>query len=84
MVSVTPVLFAAHKQCQGVEFWTSYFPVLQGAIEALPMADSGFPKRGDVNPWVWGKNLLFGKIFAENCMKMKEIGPEGPVSLAPY
>ena len=24
-----------------------------------------------------GENLLFGKIFAENCMKMKEIGPRG-------
>ena len=23
--------------------------------------------------WVWGKKLLFGKIFTENCMKMKEI-----------
>ena len=22
-------------------------------------------------------NLLFGKIFAENCMKMKEFGPRG-------
>ena len=24
-------------------------------------------------PWVWDKNLLFNKIFPENCMKMKEI-----------
>ena len=23
------------------------------------------------------QNLLFGKIVAENCMKMKEIGPGG-------
>ena len=23
------------------------------------------------NPWIWVKNLLFGKIFAENCKKMK-------------
>ena len=23
------------------------------------------------------KKLLFGKIFAENCMKIKEIGPRG-------
>ena len=29
------------------------------------------------NPSVLGKNLLFGKIFTENCMKMKEIGPRG-------
>ena len=27
------------------------------------------------NPKGWGANLLFGKIFLENCMKMKEIGP---------
>ena len=26
------------------------------------------------NPCVWGKNLLYGKIFATNYMKMKEIG----------
>ena len=33
------------------------------------------------------KNLLLGKIFAENCMKMKEIGQkgvEGSASLAPF
>ena len=24
---------------------------------------------------VWGKNLLLGKMFAENCQKMKEMGP---------
>ena len=23
----------------------------------------------------WGKNLLCGKTFAENCMKMKQVGP---------
>ena len=31
-----------------------------------------------------GVNLLFGKIFPENCMKMKEFGPRrGRASLAP-
>ena len=35
----------------------------------------GFPK-GGANPRM-GANLLFGKGFAENCMKMKEIRPEG-------
>ena len=39
-----------------------------------PVADPGFPRRGGANPRVPGKNLLFGKIFAENGMKMKEIG----------
>ena len=27
------------------------------------------------NPWVWAENLLFDKIFAENCMKINKIGP---------
>ena len=40
-----------------------------------------FPNVGG-NPWVWGENLLFGKIFAENCRRKKEIGPGG-ASLAP-
>ena len=31
---------------------------------------------GGANPWVWTKNLLFDKIFAENWMNMKEIGPK--------
>ena len=25
----------------------------------------------------WGANLLFGQIFTESCMKMKEFGPGG-------
>ena len=43
------------------------------------LADPRFPRRGGgaggANSCDWGKNLLFGKVFAENCMKMKEIGP---------
>ena len=31
------------------------------------------------NPCILGKNLLIGKIFAENCVKMKEIGARGVV-----
>ena len=37
----------------------------------------------EANPLVWSENLLFGKIFVENCIKMKEIGPRGGASLAP-
>ena len=44
-----------------VTIWNS----LQNAV-----VDPAFSRRdGGANPWVWGKNL------AENCMKMKEIGP---------
>ena len=37
---------------------------------------SRIPQMGD-NPWVWGKNLLFGNFFSKNWMKMKIIGPGG-------
>ena len=35
----------------------------------------------------WGTNLIFGKIFAENCMTMKEMDQEGariPIPHPPY
>ena len=38
---------------------------------------------GVTNPWGGGEILLFYKGFAENCMKMKEIGLEGRTSLDP-
>ena len=50
------------------------------------MADAGFPRRqgggeegaAGANPWEVDENILsFGKVFAENCMEMKEIGPRG-------
>ena len=42
------------------------------------IADLGFTRReggGGANTWEVDKNLLFGKIVAENCMKIKEIRP---------
>ena len=34
---------------------------------------------------LWDKNLLFGTMFLENCMKMKEIGLRGGrMFLAPH
>ena len=43
------------------------------------VADQGFPRPtgGGTNPRSGGKHLLFGNIFAENCMKIIEIGPRG-------
>ena len=45
--------------------------------------DIGFKKHVDiaVTALVHNKNLLFGKIFAENCMQLKEIGLRGGASL---
>ena len=36
-----------------------------------------FPRLESANSRNGGKSLLFGKIFAENCMQMKEIEPRG-------
>ena len=38
---------------------------------------------GGCQPQVWVENLLFGKIFTENCMKMKVMPPEGGVPNTP-
>ena len=40
-----------------------------------PVADPGFTRRvkGEPSP-KRGANLLFGKTFAKNCMKLTEIG----------
>ena len=37
---------------------------------------------GGANRLVLDKNLLFGKIFAKNCMEIKEIGLRGGVPSA--
>ena len=47
---------------------------------ALQWGIPDFPE-GSTNPSE-DVNLLFGKIIAENCIKMKEIGPKG-TSLVP-
>ena len=43
----------------------------------ITVADPGFSRGEGANPKSGCKNLLFGQIFPENCMKMKEIGPRG-------
>ena len=42
-------------------------------IQDFPDSWGGMGERGE--PMSFRQNLLFGKIFAENCVKMKEIGP---------
>ena len=41
----------------------------------MSVADPEFARQGVPTPKVGVENLLFGQIFPENCMKMKEIGP---------
>ena len=45
---------------------------------------SRISRGGGANPWDWDENLLFSKMFAENCMVWKKLDREaGRVSLAP-
>ena len=43
------------------------------------MADQEFPRKA-AKSLIWGKNLLFNDIFAENCLKLKEIVALGSAS----
>ena len=54
-----------------MRFTDSVFSMLQWRIQDF--------SDGGTSPWIWAKSLLFGKIFAENCMKMKEIALRGGI-----
>ena len=47
------------------------------------MGIQDFPDGAGGPTCVWAENLSFDKIFAKNCLKMKEIGPRGGASPAP-
>ena len=49
----------------------------------VSVVDPVYPKTGGAPTLSWGENLLVGKIFAENYMKMKEIGPGRGIPSAP-
>ena len=40
------------------------------------VADPGFPRRG-AKPWFGAKTCYSARFLPKNCMKLKEIGPEG-------
>ena len=49
-------------------------------MQNYAVADPGFPRREGVEaptPEFWPQNLLFDKVFTENCMNMKHIGRRG-------
>ena len=73
-IILNPVHFSPHK----------INIIKESNLTNKAVADPGFPRRvGGCQPLDSGQNLLFGKIFAENCMEIKEIGPgEGCTSLA--
>ena len=52
----------------------------QWRIQDFP---DGVGGRGSANLQGEGANLLFSKMFPENCMNMKEFGPRGGRILAP-
>ena len=73
-IILNPVHFSSHK----------INIIKESNLINKTVTDPGFSRRGrgGAKPWIWGKSLLFGKIFAENCMEIKEIGPgEGCTSL---
>ena len=61
----------SEKHCKEKQYNVFYF---NKELNIFTVADPGFARRRGANPWFWSKILLFGKGFAENCMKMKEIG----------
>ena len=74
LTEVNYTVFATSHATSAVNYKCMYTDV----TETWTVADPEFSRRGrGANPWDWGDNLLFGKIFAENCMKMKEIGSGG-------
>ena len=57
------------------------FTFMPNFFQLHTVADTGFPRRERADPGVWGKNPSFGKICAQNCMKVEEIGPGGFLDL---
>ena len=51
-----------------------FFILRDKTDQVFAVAVPGFP-RGGANPRGGGARQLFGIIIAEDCMKMKEIGP---------
>ena len=52
----------------------------------MVVVDPGFPRRGaggGGNPRRGGNNRLLDKMFAKNCIKLKEIGQRGGTPLVP-
>ena len=67
-------LFKASKS----SFFSWYF-ITHHQCEWPAVAVPGFPKWGSIYRRGECASLLFGKLFDENCLKMKEIGPGAPV-----
>ena len=66
---------SGHCSSRYASYWNALFCCKISQISQFPrISQTG--GRG-ANSWVWGKNLLFGKIFVKHCIKMKEIGPRG-------
>ena len=52
--------------------WIYYFNGYLRLMLNIRSGGSRISQTGGANPWILDKNLLLNKIFAENCMKIKE------------
>ena len=66
----------------GCDAYEQDLKLLIVTVRKKSVADPGFHRGGD-NPRTGGANLLFDKVFTENCMKMKEIGRRGVSPMPP-
>ena len=71
-----------HSLGRGLSFLKSLIRTCSVSV-LLSVRDPGFPRRGR-QPLTVGPKKLLGKIFAENCMKMKEFAPKGDATPPPW
>ena len=57
----------------------SNFPAMHkvGNVSIIVSGGSTISQIGGDNSWVWGKNLIFGKIFAKTAWKWKTLDRAG-------
>ena len=48
--------------------------MMERNVQGVTSGGTRISQTGDANSSGWGTNLLFGKIFTDNCLKRKEIG----------
>ena len=74
---------AAPKEIRGYIEWLCIRKSIRWEHRMLSVAEPGFPRRGRQTYEFVDKNLLFGKNFAKNCIKIIKIDGEGASQAPP-